>query len=350
MIKNNDSRQIIVSEMAPHVHSFGLNENKVDKIFSWLQLWIEQALKDKKIKYGDRLPLKGDLAFHIGVSVGTIQSVFRRLEDVGLVESKQRIGTFISSNDLKNINPKMTSRKDYAEELIKIFIKNNYQIGEKLFSTRKLANILDLSDSTVRFALKNLKRQGVLIQKDKIYFVESLNFEIKQIEIKSLAEKISEKIEKYILDNNIKNRKILSNKELSIKYNVSIKTIHDALKLLSKKGIIYTRRGNYGTLAVEKDNQQKLYFYEEIELKIKQYIIKNCEIGDKLPTIENFSIEYKVSTKTIKRALENLLEDGYITFTRGRNGGTYVTDIPQASKENYKWLVLNTGYVINKDI
>ena len=347
MINKNNARIITISEMAPHIHNFNNNENKVDKIFLWLKNWLEQSIKTNQIKYGDKLPLKEDLAFHIGVSTGTIQNVYRRLEDYGLVESKQRIGTFVINKNNNKKNPKMTSKKDSAIETLKIFIKNNYQQGEKLFSTRKLAKILEISNTIIQLALQNLTYENILEKKNKYYYVKKTNYEVKQIENKTLAEKTAEKIEKYIKSTNNKEKKIKSHKEFSKMYNVSLKTIHDALKILSKKGLIYSRRGRYGTTLTNENKLPKPYFYEEIENKIKHYIAKNCNIGDKLPTIENLSKTFKVSTKTIKRALDNLSDDGYITFTRGRSGGTFVTDIPTMNKENYKWLAISSEYKLN---
>ena len=54
---------------------------------------------------------------------------------------------------------------------------------------------------------------------------------------------------------------------------------------------------------------------------------------------------YQISEKTIKKALDNLAEDGYLTFTRGRYGGTFVMDIPQTSEEAYKWLAISNDYI-----
>lgn len=54
-----------------------------------------------------------------------------------------------------------------------------------------------------------------------------------------------------------------------------------------------------------------------------------------------------LAQKTIKKALDNLAEDGYLTFTRGRYGGTFVTDIPQSVNEAYKWLAISSDYVSN---
>ena len=67
----------------------------------------------------------------------------------------------------------------------------------------------------------------------------------------------------------------------------------------------------------------------------------------KLPPITELADIFKVSPKTIKKSLDNLADDGYLTFTRGRYGGTFVTDIPQNVNESYKWLAISADYVAN---
>ena len=101
MTTNKNQSRITVAEMAPHIHNFLPNENKVDKLVSWLENWIKLSLECGKIKPYDFLPSKGDLACHIGVSVGTVQTVYRRVEDDGFIESKQRIGSYISDKKKK---------------------------------------------------------------------------------------------------------------------------------------------------------------------------------------------------------------------------------------------------------
>ena len=131
-------------------------------------------------------------------------------------------------------------------------------------------------------------------------------------------------------------------------FNVSIKTVHDAIKYLTKEGLLYIRRGQFGTIvAKDSDTSNETYLYLKYEQKLRQYIAENFEIGNKLPTIKEFATLYNTSEKTIKKSLDSLAEDGYITYVRGRYGGTFVTDIPQASNEAYKWLAISTDYVAN---
>ena len=293
-------RRITVSEMAPHVHSFSADENKAEKITNWLINWIILSLECGKIKPYDFLPSKADLACHIGVSQGTMQNVFRQVEDRGYIESKQRIGTYI---------------KD----------RNDYDIGDILISSRKLAEITGISNTTLSMAIAALVSDGILRKNARGFEIINMSFTAREIESQTLVEKIALLIKEYIEQNLVSGDRLPSNDKLTKMFKVSVKTIHDALKLLSKEGILYTRRGRYGTIVAGMEGEA--YHYEKIEQKIRNYISSNCKIGDKLPSIQSFSQNYEVSSKTVKKALDNLASDGYLTFSRGRYGGTFVTDI-----------------------
>lgn len=349
----NSHHQIMVYEMAPHVHGFLPGENKVEKIYFWLKKWIELSLEHRKIKPKDLLPTKADLACHIGVSQGTIQNVFRKLEDDGYVESKQRIGTFIKDFNKPQSFTKHTSKRDLAIEIIKKYIlENNYQIGDKLISSRKIAEQTCLSNTTIQLAIINLTQLEILEKKNKNFFIKNTNFDVNIIKTKTLVEKVVNQLKTYIETELIPGCRIPSNDFLSKKYNVSIKTINNALKILAKEGIVHIKRGKYGTIALGSQaniNIDELYLYEKIEQKLKLYISKHHNIGDKLPSIKNFAKELNTSEKTVKKALNNLAEEGYIMFMRGRYGGTFVTDIPQSTNEAYKWLALSTEYISNME-
>lgn len=345
-----NGRRITVAEMAPHVHGFLPSENKVEKISRWLINWIVLSLEAGKVKPYDLLPTKSNLAYHIGVSEGTIQNVFRIVEDSGYVESKQRIGTYIKNIYDKNSVEKLTSKRQLAVEVIKKYIiENNYSINEEFISTRKLAEQLGISNSTLRTAYVYLVSEGILTQDKQTYYINDINFEINKIQTETLVEKIASRLKKYILAELKSGDKLPPNHVLSKNFDASIKTIHDAIKLLAKEEIVYVRRGRYGTIVLDKDaeSNSELYFYEKYEQKIKQLIADNYKVGDKLPSIKDFSQIYKVSEKTIKKALDNLAEDGYLAFSRGRYGGTFVLDIPENTNEAYKWLAITSEYIQN---
>lgn len=349
MAEKDSSRQITVAEMAPHIHHFNHGENKVNKIAEWMSGWIESSLQNGKIKAFDFLPSKDSLAFHIGVSKGTMQNVFRNLEDNGLVESKQRIGTYIKDKKSVSGMEKLTSKREVVCEMLKKhIIKNRLNVGDSLLSTRQLAQELETSNTTLRLAVNYLVSSGVLVKKNNKFILMKSISEYSDAKPETLAHKLSVKLKNYIDKNLRAGDKLPSNSELAKKYGVSIKTIHDTIKILSKEGLIVTRRGKYGSVIVGANDFSEKYFYEKIEQKIKEYIVKNCEIGTKLPTIKEFSSLYKVSTKTIKKALDDLADDGYVRFLRGRYGGTFVVDIPSAG-ESYTWLAISQEYMPEVD-
>ena len=343
MQQKNIPRHITVAEMAPHVHSFLPGENKANKIFEWLSAWIKKSLENGNIKPYDYLPSKGDLAFHTGVSLGTMQNVFRMIEDTGLVESKQKIGTIIKNPNEKP-SEKLTSKRDATGEIIKSYIKEQkYQTGDVLISTRKLGNLLGIPSTTVRIALNKLITEGIISKEKNVFIVKKTKFSVQIQEAQTLVNKIAEEIDKHIKKNLRKGDKLPSSNTLADMFNVSIKTIHDAIYVLQTAGIVKTRRGYYGTIVANTDDDS-LYFYEQVELKIKKYISDNCKPNDKLPTIKEFAEVFNVSTKTIKKALDLLEEDGYITFTRGRTGGTFVLEVPVISEQGYTWLALSPEF------
>ena len=68
--------------------------------------------------------------------------------------------------------------------------------------------------------------------------------------------------------------------------------------------------------------------------------------GDKLPSIKDLARKYEVSTNTIRKALLSLEQDGFITFGRGRFGGTFVIEKPEGTeKQSYQWLSINPNYI-----
>ena len=92
------------------------------------------------------------------------------------------------------------------------------------------------------------------------------------------------------------------------------------------------------------------YSYQKIENTIKSFISDNYEIGDKLPSMEELSKRFDVSSNTIRKALQNLAKQGIVNFSRGRYGGTFVTDMPETEDEAaYRWLAVSPNYTITYD-
>lgn len=350
-------------------------ESKVVVIANWLIDWIEIDFKAGKIQETDLLPQKADFAYHLGVSIGTMQNALRYIEDKGYVESKQCIGTMIRDwkKPTQNIR-KLTSKRDICVDLIKKYITDKkLKPGQKIPSSRILANIIKISANTTRLALESLGSSGIIEHKytsssESCWVLKSTNFSISKInpdEAKNitLVKKVEKDLEEYISKRFKIGDKLPAHDILSAELKVSIKTIHDALKVLIKKEILLARRGRYGTTIIKMPNENfvstkketsifasaketAFYNYEKTQNHIKSMITKKYEVGDKLPSILALSKELDLSSNTIRKALNNLAKEGYLRFARGRWGGTFVIDIPEdTSSQPFKWLAVNPKYV-----
>lgn len=349
-------------------------ESKAIAVANWLIEWIDTDFKAGKIKETDLIPQKAELAYHLGVSIGTMQNAFRYVEDRGYVESKQCIGTMIRDRRKSDATVrKLTSKRDVCVDLIKKYIlEKRIKIGQKMPSSRILASLIGASPNTTRLALENLCSMRILEHKFKSsneanWFLKSNDFSLPKIKSDfsdnvTLVEKVEKDLENYIIKNLKVGDRLPAHEELSAELKVSIKTIHDSLKTLIKKGILLARRGRYGTTVTKMPNEATLstkketsifasaqdtafYNYEKTQNHIKVLIANNYEIGSKLPSILDLSKELDLSPNTIRKALNNLADEGYLRFSRGRYGGTFVIDIPDTSSQSFKWLAVNPKYV-----
>lgn len=352
-------KQIKISDINTNLPDLkNITEPKAAVIAKWLINCID---KNKNFKPNFLLPSKPDLAYLLGVSIGTIQNALRYVEDSGYVESKQCIGTIIRDKNNSNYTMrKLTSKREIAISSIKKYIKNkNLQKDSLLPSTRMLSDIIGCSSNTTRLALEYLGAIGIIVQQNSGWAVKSIDFETDETSNETLVKKVENDLKKYITNNLQTGAKMPAHAELSKELSVSIKTIHDALKTLIEEKILLARRGRYGTTVIKmpEDNsieenketsifasapEAAFYYYEKTQNHIKKMIAENYEIGSKLPSILELSKQLDLSPNTIRKAFQNLAKEGYLAFSRGRYGGTFVIDIPD--EQAFKWLAVNPKY------
>lgn len=375
LLDKKDLRKLSVKDISiPFPDLKNIFESKANVIANWLVDWIDKDFKAGKIEQTDLLPQKADLAYHLGVSIGTMQNAFRLVEDKGYVESKQCIGTMVRDRR-KNTHSvrKLTSKRDICVEQIKKYIlEKHLKLGDKLPSSRVLSAIIGISPNTIRLSLEKLCSMRILARSsqnsnDTVWVINSREFSASKnkAELKNnvtLVEKVEKDLEKYITKNLKVGDKLPAHEDLSEILKVSIKTTHDALKSLIKRGILLARRGRYGTTVIKMPNdniiqvkketsifapaqETAFYNYEKTQNHIKSLIAENYDIGAKLPSIITLSKTLDLSPNTVRKALNNLAEEGYLRFIRGRYGGTFVIDIPDVSTHSFKWLAVNPKYV-----
>ena len=343
-----------------------IKESKAVTIGKWLTNVIKT---NKAIKPNVLLPTKPDLAYLLGVSIGTIQNALRYIEDLGFVESKQCIGTIVKDqNNSESSLRKLTSKREVAiTEIKRYIIENDLKVGENMPSSRVLAKIIGCSANTTRLALEYLGTINILEHKFKNsnetgWEIISTDFALDEIAgNNTLVKKVEDDLKEYISQNLKTGDRMPAHAELSSKLSVSIKTIHDALKVLIDQGILFARRGRYGTTVLKMPSdagigekpetsifasapETAFYYYERTQNHIKKMIAQNYEVGSRLPSIKELSKELDLSPNTIRKAFHNLANEGYLAFSRGRYGGTFVIDIPETEEQAFKWLAVNPQY------
>ncbi len=388
-LEKSELKRIEISQLPKEIPDFkNTFESKDSIIKKWLTDWIVSGIKKGGIEPNSLLPKKQELAYYLGVSVGTVQNAVRCVEDAGFLESKQRIGTIIKDTNTSNpiIRKASSKREKVITQIKKYIVENNLQCGDSLPSARFLSAEIGNSTNTIRLALDYLASQGIIeakafrsnesnwVLKKIPEFSENekklLKSEKEEISADTLVFKVKREIKEYIKNNYKIGDRLPAHQELSEILKVSIKTVHDAIKTLIDEGYLLARRGRYGTTIIKIPDstspnllqplnetsifasaaEAAFYSYQKIENEIKKFIAANYEIGAKLPSMEDLSKQFDVSSNTIRKALQNLAKQGIVNFSRGRYGGTFVVDLPEDdTEESFRWLAVSPDYTISYD-
>ena len=285
-IEKSGLKRIEISQLPKEIPNFKNSfESKDSVIKKWLTDWITAGFKKGMLKENTLLPKKSDLAYYLGVSVGTVQNAIRFVEDAGYLESKQRIGTIL--RDANNSNPiirKASSKREKVITLIKKYILDNkLEAGSSLPSARTLSSIIGNSTNTTRLALDFLCSQGIIETKAfrsnesnwVIKVVPELSDEEKilssseELSADTLVSKVENDLKEYIKNNFKVGDRLPAHQELSEVLKVSIKTVHDAMKNLVDEGCLLARRGRYGTIIAKIPGENKLQPLNETSIFAK---------------------------------------------------------------------------------
>lgn len=369
IFKNN---KLTVNDLPKQLPDFKNSELPKDRLTEkWLTDWIVNSIKNKRINVGDVLPRKNVIAQYLGISVGTVQNAIRYTEDKGYLQSKQRTGTLVAEfTGHTDVIKKQTSKRDVTVFKVKKYIAEN-GINSVMPPAAEIAKNIKVSANTVRLAYLKLCDTGYLKYTAgksgkkvlKVVNIPEVSADIKTQTNKSLVDKTTEDLSYFITNNLKKGDKLQTRAELAKILEVSIKTVHDAVNILESKGILLSRRGRYGTVVVKMPEEAEIfqpmkersifakaedaafYRWEKIEGKLLDMIKAEYEAGMKLPSMEDLSEKFDVSTNTIRKALKILSEKGIVDFERGRYGGTFVIDIPQKSDNSvYEWLAVTPDF------
>ena len=354
-------------------------EPKGQLVTNWLIDWIKYSLEIGIADIGDFIPTKEELAKYLNVSTATIQNSIRQAKDLGYFVSKQSLGTCIADFYSKDLS----SQDDLCHSTIteckikKIVIDESIEINFPIPSISELAQRTNISQNTIRFALVNLCQKGYLekvrLKGNKYSWIYKKEFSLSNEEIKNgiedenftLTHQLVEKIKKYIEKTYKNGEKILPNSSFSHMFDVSIKTVNDAMKILNTRKIVLSRRGRYGTIYLGGQNsktdfisserrkvvapQNYTYSWQKALTHLKKYIVENYEVGDKIAPIRELANILNVSPNTIRRALLDLFQGGNLVSQRGKLGGIFIMEMPEVEGDSYRWLALNPDAISFKN-
>ena len=371
--KKSELKRIEISQITKPLPDLKNSEDsKSVAVGNWIAEWIVSELESGKIEINNVLPSKAEFAYMLGVSIGTVQNALRYIEDLGYVESKQCIGTLVRDHKQQTTSlRKLTSKRDLAIDEIKRYIKTGgFSVGSMLPSSRTIATIIGYPINTTRMALENLSAHNLIVHiykssRESGWKILSLDFEVSSTSSsrgsQTLVDMVVKDLENYIINNLKVGDKMPAHGALAKALKASLKTVHDALAILIDRGVLLARRGRYGTtvtripgaemflqkpetsiFAPAKDTA--LYHYEKTQNYIKRMIADEYQVGDKLPSIQELADRLDLSPNTIRKAFHNLADEGYLVFSRGRYGGTFIIDIPEVEAQTFKWLAVNPQY------
>ena len=356
--------------------NFGVSKTPKGQVVSaWLVDWIKHSLEYGIADIGDFIPTKEELAGFLGVSSATMQNSIRQVKDLGYFTSKQSLGTCIAdfySKDIKSQDE--LYHGSIAEcKIKKIVLDEKIKLNEPIISISELSKRTDISQNTIRFTLVKLAQKGYLekihLKGNKYSWIYKKEFELSKEELLNgiededftLTHQLVDKIQKYIEKTYKQGDKILPNLAFSTMFDVSIKTVNDAMKILNARKIILSRRGRYGTIYLGENKPSKTSFLSSERRKItsqkyiyswqkalghlKKYIIENYEVGDKIAPIRELAVILNVSPNTIRRALATLFQSGHLVSQRGKLGGIFIMDMPEPDEDTYRWLAINPEVV-----
>jgi DNA-binding FadR family transcriptional regulator len=128
-------------------------------------LQIVRAIRDGRLRVGDRLPAERDMADDMQVSRPTVRTALRVLVEVGVLETRAGAGTFVKSEAIPVglMQGQWTIRRDsVVGQIVQAIREGRLRVGDRLPAERDIATDMQVSRSTVRTALSFLDQSGVL--------------------------------------------------------------------------------------------------------------------------------------------------------------------------------------------
>ncbi|MEW9527413.1 GntR family transcriptional regulator [Microbispora sp. NPDC049125] len=90
--------------------------------FEQLRAQLARQIQDRTLAVGARLPTIRHLAADLGLAVNTVGRAYRELEEAGLIETRGRAGSFVSSAGEEGRERARRAAADYAAVIASVGI------------------------------------------------------------------------------------------------------------------------------------------------------------------------------------------------------------------------------------
>ncbi|MBK8458918.1 MAG: GntR family transcriptional regulator [Micropruina sp.] len=86
-------------------------------VFEQVRDQLAQAVQSKRLAVGDRLPTVRTLAADLGLATNTVARAYRELEQAGVIETRGRLGTFVSVQGSQSATEAAIATAAYAKRI-----------------------------------------------------------------------------------------------------------------------------------------------------------------------------------------------------------------------------------------
>ncbi|MFG2005484.1 GntR family transcriptional regulator [Spirillospora sp. NPDC048911] len=90
--------------------------------YEQLRAQLARQIQDRSLAVGTRLPTIRRLSADLGLAVNTVGRAYRELEEAGLIETRGRAGSFVSSAGEQTLERARAAARDYAAVIASVGI------------------------------------------------------------------------------------------------------------------------------------------------------------------------------------------------------------------------------------
>lgn len=251
---------------------------------------------------------------------------------------------FLPPIDTKNgLVPKDKALLDWFIKLVGEGLAGGiFKAGDFIPSKKELAQFHNVSTGTVQNAVRYAEDLGLFVSRQCVGTMISGGKTPQKP--KSKKDVTVEEIKKFIVTNKMNKGEILPGaRNLALETNSSQNTVRLALEVLVQKGILNNAHKNsnlqHKILNVNYTELETGSHFKNETLsknlysKIKDYIVKNYAIGDRIMSNEEFAKMFNVSIRTVNTATKRLNKEKIILSLRGKYGTRYVNEPDRLSKK-----------------